>query len=126
MPKLAGVVALVDDDASIRRALQRSLAAYGYPVRVFVSAEQYLAEVNAGEISCAVIDIHLGGGLSGLDLGEEISSSMPATAMVFMSGSHDRGACERAESIGCIEFLEKPFLVSRLIAAIIKLEGPDS
>ena len=126
MPILAGAVALVDDDASILCALQRSLAMYGYRVKVFASAEQYLEEADASEISCAVIDIDLGSGLSGLDLGKEISSSGHATPIVFMSGSLDRRVCERAMAIGCIEFLGKPFLTSRLVAAIMKLDGPFS
>jgi FixJ family two-component response regulator len=115
-----GVVALVDDDASILQALRRALVAYGYRVRAFSSAEQYLAEVDAGEVSCVVIDIHLGAGLSGLDLGDEISRSMPATPIVFMTGSADLAVQRRAIDIGCVEFLEKPFRVCALTAAIAK------
>lgn len=122
MPIPAGVVALVDDDPFVLRALERALVAYGYRVKVFSSAEIYLEEANADEISCAVIDIQLGRGRSGLDLGKEISRSMHATPIVFMTASHDMALRERARDIGCVEFLEKPFLTSALIAAIVKLE----
>jgi len=119
MPKLSRAVALVDDNASLLRALERCLAAHGYRVQAFASAEQYLAEVDAGEIACAVIDVELGAGLSGLDLGEAISCAH-ATPIVFMTGSRDTEYFKRARDIGCIDFLLKPFDMSRLIAAITK------
>jgi FixJ family two-component response regulator len=126
MPVVAGVVALVDDDPFVLRALQRALVAYGYRVKTFSSPEQFLAESDARETSCAVIDIQLGCGRSGLDLGDDISRSMHATPIVFMTASNDPALRERAMKIGCVEFLEKPFLTSRLIAAIMKLEAPDT
>jgi FixJ family two-component response regulator len=104
--------------------LERCLSAHGYRVQAFASAEQYLAEVDASDIACAVIDVELGAGLSGLDLGMAISSAH-ATPIVFMTGSRDTEYSRRARDIGCIEFLLKPFDVSRLIAAITRAdEGP--
>ncbi len=126
VPVVAGDIALVDDDPYVLRALQRALVAYGYRVKAFSSAEQFLAESDAREIWCAVIDIELGGGRSGLDLGDDISRSMHATPVVFMTGSDDPALRKRAMDIGCVEFLEKPFLTSRLVAAIMKLEAADS
>ncbi|MGZ5049054.1 MAG: response regulator transcription factor [Usitatibacter sp.] len=125
-PLAAGVVALVDDDAFVLRALERALIAHGYRVRAFSSAEQFLARSNASEISCAVIDIELNGGRSGLDLGQDISVSAYATPVVFMTASNDPALRRRAMEIGCVDFLEKPFLTSCLIAAIIRAQGRDS
>jgi len=120
-------VALVDDDPLLLRALERVLLACGYRVQSFTSAEQYLREVNAGEISCVVIDINLGvGRLSGLDLGDIISQSLHATPIVFMTGSDELALCERARDIGCFEFLKKPFPTSKLVATLVRLEGLSS
>jgi CheY-like chemotaxis protein len=117
-------VALVDDDPYLLRALERVLLACGYRVQSYTSAEQYLREANAGEISCAVIDINLGAGrLSGLDLGDVIAQSLHATPIVFMTGSDELALCERARDIGCLEFLTKPFLPAKLVAALTRLEG---
>jgi FixJ family two-component response regulator len=121
----SGVVAVVDDDESILRALERALLSHGYRVRAFASAEQYLDESDAPEVSCAVIDIQLGNGRSGLDLGEEISRSIHATPIVFMTASADPELRRRAMDIGCVEFLEKPFPTCALVAAIAKVEGSD-
>ncbi len=51
---------------------------------------------------------------------------MHATPVVFMTGSDDPALRKRAMDIGCVEFLEKPFLTSTLVAAIMKLEAADS
>jgi FixJ family two-component response regulator len=117
-------VAIVDDDRFVLRALERVLLACGYRVQSFTSAEQYLREVNAGEIACVVVDINLGVGcLSGLDLGDVIAKSLHATPIVFMTGSDELALCERARDIGCFEFLKKPFLPAKLVAALTRVEG---
>ena len=121
----AGVVALVDDDVYVLQALERALVSYQYRVRTYTSAEEYLAHANAGEILCTVIDIQLGGGLSGLDLGEMISESIHPTPVVFMTGSDDSALHARALDIGCAAFLHKPFLTSMLIGTIMTIEGRD-
>ena len=118
----AGVVALVDDDPFVLRSLERALLSFGYRVRTFSSAEQYLAEADASEVSCVVVDVDLGPGLSGLDLAGEISRSVHPTPIVFMTASNDLTLCERAMEIGCVEYLHKPFLTSMLVGAIMKLE----
>jgi len=121
MPILSGVVALVDDDAFILKALQRSLRAFGYRAEIFASAEQYLGQSDPDEISCAVIDVQLGDGLSGLDLAAAIRAARPMP-IVFMSGGWNERLLARARELGCVDILHKPFLASRLIEAIMRLD----
>jgi FixJ family two-component response regulator len=121
----SGVVALVDDDESILRALERALVSHGYRVRAFSSAEQYLDEGVAADVSCVVIDLQLGNGRSGLELGEEIARSVHATPIVFMTGSADPALRGRAMDVGCVAFLEKPFPTCALVAAIAKVQRRD-
>lgn len=122
----AGVIALVDDDPFILRALEHALLVYQYRVQLFTSAEQYLEEANAAEISCVVIDIDLGRGLSGLDLADRISQSLHAPPIVFMTGSDDPSLRAQALGMGCIDVLQKPFLTSMLVSAIMRLEDRRS
>jgi FixJ family two-component response regulator len=120
-----GVVAIVDDDPFILRALTRALTAYGYRVRAFASAELYLGRAGTDEISCVVIDVDLGRGKTGLDLGRAIAASENPTPIVFMSALKDPHVLARAEEIGCVDFLVKPFLTERLVGIIMRLEGQD-
>ena len=118
---LSGAIALVDDDVPVLNALRRSLQSFGYRVRVFTSAQQYLEEADPSEISCVVIDIQLGEGPSGLDLAAAIRAARPMP-MVFMSGGWNERLRERARELGAVDLLQKPFLVSRLIEAIMRLD----
>ena len=124
MAIFTGVVALVDDDASLLRSLERALVAYAYRVKTFTSAEQYLEGVEVGEVTCAVLDVQLGEGRSGLDLGAQIAQGRPATPIVFMSGTDDPEVRQRAAEIGCIAFLDKPFSASRLVEIVMGLDMP--
>jgi len=124
MTIFTGVVALVDDDGSLLRSLERVLMGYAYRVKIFSSAEQYLEGVEVGEVSCAVLDVQLGAGQSGLDLGAQIAQGRPATPIVFMSGTDDPAVRERAAEIGCIAFLDKPFSASRLVEIVMSLDAP--
>lgn len=111
------VVAVVDDDTSTRTALVRLLSCHGYRVQAFASAEEFLA-CFVSSPSCVVIDIHLGKGMSGLDLGEAISASGSAIPIIFVTGRADPVIRQRALDLGCAAFLEKPVPSGRLIAAI--------
>ena len=126
MPIFTGVVAIVDDDPFMLRALERTLVAYAYRVKAFASAEEYLEQVDAGQVVCAVLDVHLGSGISGLDLGEKIRSAGHAMPIVFMSGTEDPTIRARAARIGCLDFLEKPFPTSRLVEVIMGLDSNRS
>ena len=118
MSKQMDLVALVDDDADELKAIARFLSSHGYRVRTFESAERYLESPDADEVSCVVIDVNLGRGMSGLDLARSISSSGRTTTIIFMTGSADEATRQRAMTIGCTAFMEKPYLGDRLIAAI--------
>jgi FixJ family two-component response regulator len=114
------VVAFVDDDPGARKAFKRLLSASGYQVLVYDSAEQFLACPIAPAVYCLVVDIHLGAGMSGLELGETLARSerrpMP---IIFMTASDDPGVRERAIGLGCVAYLTKPFTTGDLNAALL-------
>ena len=126
MLKYPRVVAIVDDNACTLKAFARLLSVCGYRVQLFESAEQYLESAHASKASCAVIDIDLGCGMSGLDLAKKISSSGRAIPIIFMTGGQDPAIRQQAMDVGCVAFLEKPFAGDQLLDAIVKSEGSRS
>ena len=112
------LVAIIDDDIAARRALARLLVAHRYRVTQFASAESYLQAIDGKEVVCALIDINLGEGKSGLDLGREIKASARPIPIIFMSGCISAPARVQAWEIGCIDLFEKPCQSSELLAAI--------
>jgi FixJ family two-component response regulator len=111
-------VYLVDDDASVRRALTRMLRSAGYPTLAFGTAEDFLMAVELDELpSCLVVDLRMPG-LSGLDLQELLLERGLELSMVFISGRADVQSGIRAMKGGAVDFLEKPVSEETLLAAI--------
>jgi FixJ family two-component response regulator len=119
------LVAIIDDDVAARRALARLLAAHRYRVLQFASAESYLKGIDGKEVVCAVIDINLGDGMSGLELGREIKASTRPVPIIFMSGNVESPVKVLAWEVGCIDFFEKPCQSSELLAAIHGARYPN-
>lgn len=110
-------VAVVDDEASIRRALLRLLRSAGIPALAFDSGASFLAALEAGAPCCAVIDVHMPGG-SGLDLLAQLSRCAPAVAVILMTGHHTAGEHSLALQWRPVAYLQKPLSDQLLLAAI--------
>jgi FixJ family two-component response regulator len=117
MPTLPKIIAVVDDDASMLRGIERLLGAYGFATKVFASAEAFLNLNAAGDADCLLIDIHLGG-MSGIELRHHLTASGCKLPVIFMTAFDDEATRIQAQSAGCIAFLHKPFAASLLIGAI--------
>lgn len=110
-------VYIVDDDGSVRRGLSRMLAAHGYLVSMFSSAQSFLDEVKLGpEPSCLVLDL-LMPCTDGLVLQQSLKGKIP---VIFLSGYADVAQAVRAMQAGAIAFLEKPVSEMQLLAAVKK------
>jgi FixJ family two-component response regulator len=116
------MVCVVDDDDSLLRALRRLLDATGFRVETFPSAEAFLGSRHRAGADCLVLDVHLGG-LSGLDLQEQLATSGVRTPVVIITAHDDAPTRERARRAGAIEYLRKPFDDDSLIAAIHRAIG---
>jgi len=116
------LIGVVDDDASLLRALQRLLGAAGFRVRTFGSAEDLLASDLLGRIQCLVLDVHLGG-LSGFELQEKLTAALLMIPIVFITAHDDTATRERARRAGAAEYLRKPFTEDALLGAIGKALG---
>jgi DNA-binding NtrC family response regulator len=108
---------VVDDDVSIREALESLLRSVGLRVRTFGSARDFLEARRPDVPSCLILDVQLPG-LIGLDLQRELASDESPIPIVFITGHGDIPMSVRAIKAGAIEFLTKPFDDQDLLAAI--------
>lgn len=107
---------VVDDDASVRKALARLIRAAGMRVRTFATAEDFLS-CDAGRLQCLILDVRLPG-MSGLDLQQRLKVANQRIPIVFICGVHDKLAEETALHEGASAFLHKPFDTDALLEAI--------
>ena len=117
LPEPNAVVYVVDDDLSVRQALERLLHAVGWKVETFASAQEFLAHRNENVPSCLVLDVALPG-LSGLDLQQRILEANRDIPIVFITGQKDVPTSVHAMKAGAVEFLVKPVSQEDLLGAI--------
>jgi FixJ family two-component response regulator len=110
-------VAIVEDDASMRRSLERLLTAHGFHTESFASAEALLDSETFPTIGCAVIDIDLGG-MDGIQLRCLLSVSHRDIEVIFITAMDDPLIEAKAIEAGCIAYLRKPFDTWLLIDSI--------
>ncbi len=125
MCQTALAIAVVDDDASVRRALQRLLRAAGFAVETFATAREFLDSGRWAQTACLVLDIHLPG-MSGLELQEHLAVSGAPIPIVFITAHDDATVRERASRAGAVGYLRKPFDQGTLIEAIGRAIGLDT
>ena len=116
----APLVAVVEDDASYRRAVARLLLAADLQPISYVSAEELLADGPTDRFDCLVLDIQLGG-LSGIDLTRRLSEDRRGAGRIVILTAHDGPKYrEDAASAGCTAFLSKSAPAAELLAAVRK------
>ena len=117
MTNEAATVLVVDDDASVRKALARSIQAAGLNVRTFASAREFLDQGPPDGPACLVLDVRMPG-RSGLDLQAELNSRNIRTPIIFITGHGNIPVSVKAMKGGAVDFLTKPFRVKNLIEVI--------
>ena len=117
MQESAPIIALVDDDPSVRRGLERLIRSMGWKAETFASAQEFLARVGAEAPSCVVLDLQLPG-LTGLELQKQMAEVGLETPIVFLTGHGNIPATVQAMKAGAIEFLTKPVEEQELLKAI--------
>jgi len=114
-----GTVFLVDDDASVRKALQRLIRAAGYDVESFPDAAAYLASPVPALPACIVLDIRMPT-MSGFELQSAIAGTPRALPVVFITGHGDEAVRSQALEAGAVDVLFKPIDEEELVSAIEK------
>jgi len=99
-------VAIVDDDASVCKALGRLFKAAGMQSTTYDSAEAFLADPELAEPDCLILDIQLSG-MSGLELQRELRARGRHTAVIFITAFDEIDSRLQAEAGGCVAYLRK-------------------
>jgi FixJ family two-component response regulator len=111
------VVFVVDDDVSVREALEALIDFEGWRVETYSSAEEFLSRQRFHGPSCLVLDVSLPD-LNGLDLQTRIAADRADMPIIFITGYGDVPMSVRAMKAGAVEFLTKPFSNEELVGAI--------
>lgn len=111
------LVHLVDDDASVRAAVEDLLASVGLDTRSYVSAADFLERARLDAPGCLVLDVRMPG-MNGLDLQQELQRRGLVLPIIFITGHGDIPMSVRAMKQGALEFLTKPFRDQDLLDAI--------
>ena len=117
MTSQRSLVAVVDDDDSVRESLPDLLRELGFRVRAFASAEAFLASDCVGEASCLILDIAMPG-MTGPDLQLELARRCEDIPIVFITAHRDEAVRPRLMERGAVECLFKPFSESALREAL--------
>jgi FixJ family two-component response regulator len=111
------LVFVIDDDSSVREALQRLLRSVGLKAELFGSTVEFLQRNSADVPCCLVLDVRLPG-LSGLDFQAELRRAGIQIPIVFMTGHADIPMSVKAMKGGAVEFLPKPFRDQDMLDAV--------
>ena len=111
------IVAVVDDDESVRESLPDLLREFGYATRTFLSAEEFLASDCVGPTRCLILDIAMPG-MTGPDLQRELIRRRQAIPTIFITANGDKTVRPRLLEQGAVECLFKPFSDTALLEAL--------
>ncbi len=125
MSENSPVIFLVDDDASILKALSRLLTQSGYAVEAFDSPLAFLENHDPGKPGCVLLDVGMAE-VSGLEVQQMLLSSALSRPIVFITGGGDVPTSVAAMKAGAVDFLTKPVDEAALLAAITKALDRDA
>jgi len=111
MEKHKPVIAIVDDDVSVCRAIKRLVRSLNMNAETFTSGEEFINLIDAMpsfHADCVILDVQMPG-ISGLEVQARLAKSQNPLPIVFITAHDEVGARERALAMGAVAFLRKPF-----------------
>jgi FixJ family two-component response regulator len=111
------LVAVIDDDESVRESLPDLLRECGYAVATFASSEEFLASGDLGGTRCLILDVAMPG-MSGPELHRELQRRGGTIPVVFITAHNDDAVRPRLLAQGAVDCLFKPFTEGALLEAI--------
>jgi FixJ family two-component response regulator len=111
------LISVVDDDQSVREALENLIRSVGFEVRLFASAEAFLDSDAPSQTDCAVLDLLLPG-MSGIELRRKLAADGQNIPTIIITANGNEKAQAEAVAAGAIAFLKKPFPEEVLLDAI--------
>jgi FixJ family two-component response regulator len=122
LPDRKPLIAVVDDDESIRKSLKRLLTGSGFDVNTFESGYRFLASIPAQRPDCIVLDMHMPD-LNGLELQAHLMQDEQMIPILFITAHDDAGLRTRALAAGAVGYLDKPVRKDVLLASLNKAVG---
>ncbi len=114
---MPSVIAVIDDDASVRTATNNLLLSRGYVVRSFASADEFLRSSHLTETACVIADVQMSG-MNGVELLTDLRRRGHAAPFILMTAFPDESVRARALKAGAACFLAKPFAAPCLIDCV--------
>jgi len=121
----AQMIHVVDDDPSIRIALDGLFRSVGYTVRTFASAAEFMASGCANAAGCVILDVRLPG-VSGLDFQVQLADAGVQMPVILMTGHGDIPMSVRGMKAGAVDFLPKPFREQDMLDAVTTALARDA
>jgi FixJ family two-component response regulator len=113
----SALISIIDDDRSVREAIQGLIRSLGYATAAFESAEEYLDSGRIRDTACIITDLQMPG-LSGIDLQRRLIADGHRTPIIFVTAFPSDRLRKHALDAGAFGFLDKPFDEPSLIACI--------
>src|SRR5881296_2906970 len=113
----AGMLSLVDDDASLRLSVRNLLMSVGFEVQAFASAEEFLESPQRANTGCLVLDLRMTG-MSGLDLLGHLAATGSRIPVIILTAHGDDESRRQSLQAGAVAFLEKPVPSATLLDAV--------
>jgi FixJ family two-component response regulator len=111
------LIAVVDDDAAIREAVQSLIRSVGLRAEVFASAQDFLQSGRLQDTACLIVDVRMPR-MSGLELQQQLTTAHCPIPTIFITAHGDDETRARALRAGAVAFLDKPFGDEVLLRAV--------
>jgi len=111
------LIAIVDDDDSLRKSLDNLLRSVGFRTQGFSSAEAFLSSQHVHDTACLILDVRMPG-MNGLELQRQLGAANWPIPIIFITAHADDNARAQALAAGAVDFLYKPFHEEELLNAI--------
>ena len=115
-------ISIIDDDDSVREAVENLIRSLGYDTETFASAEDYLNRGSVSETQCLMTDVHMPG-MTGIELQKRLIHAGHRIPVIFMSGFSEEAVRAEAMQNGAIGFLSKPIRVEDLFLCLRTVFG---
>lgn len=116
------LIAIVDDEESIRRALTRLMTSIGMDVVAFAGGAEFLASLGDRRPDCVILDLHMPG-MTGMEVQQQLARTTPPLPAVAITGHDAPGTEARALSSGFAAYLRKPVTAKLLMESITAAVG---
>jgi FixJ family two-component response regulator len=122
-PSRPPLIAVVDDDESVREALESLLKSRGFKVSTYAAAEDFLSSSRIATTDCLILDVKLDG-MSGPELQQELTAGRHSVPIIFVTAHADETLRARVIEDGAINCFMKPFNDDALLSAIDSALNP--